>query len=138
MCTHRGGLSAMSAGGNPTVTAAAPAAGGTLDGRVATTNPRAVVAYLNDVNNMAYSRKRQTRAGDVYQTLEPDKGSSGYTTGLRAVAMQVSTGPMSGYSQVTIEHNGTVISTKRYPNLAAARDGGRKDLAIELRRRGIY
>lgn len=103
----RGSGSGSRAGGSNPTAAAAAAAGAksravldfTADTdhyREAQANPREVAMYLDGVRQGEYSRKSMTSAGDVFQMLEPDKGSSAIRTGLRAVAMQVNLGSRMG------------------------------------------
>lgn len=149
----RGSGSGFRAGGSTPAASAAAAAPGARAARTvldftadtdhyreAQANPREVAIYLDGVREGEYSRKSMTSAGDVFQMLEPDKGSSAIRTGLRAVAMQVNLGTAMGARyEASVEHNGTQIASVRVRGgMAAARDEARIMLAEELRRRGIY
>ena len=148
MCTHRGGLSAMSTGGNPTVTASA-AGNAVLDFtanedhyRLAQSAPRQVAAYLDAVNNGAFSRPQMTGSGDVVRTLRPDSANTGIKTGLRALVMDVYIGPGRSFRRaLVVDKDGNTLSyqdQRSGSGLAAAETQARKMLAAELRRRGIY
>lgn len=156
MCTHRGGLSAMSAGGNPTATAgqqAAPAARAQRQAvldftanedhrSLARTAPRQVAAYLDAVNNGAFSKPRRTGSGDVIRTLTPDSANTGIKTGLRAHVINVYVSPSQSFRRAEItDKDGVSLGYQDQRSgggLAGAEAAARKLLAIELRRRGIY
>ena len=148
MCTHRGGLSAAAAGGNPTVTASA-AGNAVLDFtentdhyRFAQSAPRQVAAYLDAVNNGAFSRPRMTGSGDVVRTLTPDSANTGIKTGLKAHVIDVYLGPGRSFRRAEItDKDGNSLGYQDQRSgggLAGAEAAARKLLAIELRRRGIY
>ena len=153
MCTHRGGLSATTGGGAGAGAAqqAEPAARGrstTLDltantdhRRAAQSAPRQVAAYLDAVNNGAFSRPRMTGSGDVVRTLNPDSAGAGIQTGLRAHVIDVYTSPSSSFRRAEItDSGGNSLGHADYHSggLATAEAAARRLLATELRRRGIY
>ena len=149
MCTHRGGLSAMSANSGSTTVTASAAGNNVLDltantdhYRMAQSAPRQVAAYLDAVNNGAFSKPRMTGSGDVVRTLTPDSANTGIKTGLRALVIDVYISPSSSFRRAeVVDKDGNSLGyqdQRRGGGLAGAEAAARKLLAIELRRRGIY
>ena len=156
MCTHRGGLNAgagAGAGGGAgagAAQAAAPAArSAVLDFtadedhyNAAQRAPRQVAAYLDAVNNMAFSRPRMTRSNDVIRTLTPDSANTGIKTGLRAHVIDVYVTPSQSFRRAEVTDKDGVslgyVDLGRGGGLGAAETAARRLLATELRRRGIY
>lgn len=107
--------------------------------RFAETAPRQVQAYMDHVQNAAYSSPRMTESGDVVRTLTPDSGDTGIKTGLRAQVITVyTTAEHAFYRRRLIDKDGITLSESDHRTQRSAEDDGRRAILLEMRRRGIY